>query len=69
MNNRNGRKTVVCRKSWAYADPTPTVRGRRYIVLKSFWRNGEGWYRLLDCETEAMLEAPDIFFTDADQRR
>lgn len=37
-------------------------KGRKCIVLKSFWYNGEGWYVLKDIHTEEKFESPDVFW-------
>lgn len=37
-------------------------KGRRCVVLKSFWYNGEGWYALKDINTNEKFESPDIFW-------
>jgi hypothetical protein len=37
-------------------------KGRKCIVLKSFWYNGEGWYTLRDVETKETFESPDVFW-------
>jgi hypothetical protein len=39
-------------------------KGRKYNVLKSFFYNGEGHYKLTD--GKKVFEAPDCFFDDDD---
>jgi hypothetical protein len=38
------------------------VKGQIATVIKSFWRNGEGWY-LLEINGER-FESPDIFWEE-----
>lgn len=37
-------------------------KGKECIVIKSFWDNGEGWYKLKDIQTGEVFESPDIFW-------
>ncbi|PLS19301.1 hypothetical protein CVD28_02490 [Bacillus sp. M6-12] len=38
------------------------TEGQKCEVLKSFFDNGEGWYKLKDIKTGEEFESPDIFW-------
>ncbi len=40
----------------SFAGPARAAR-----VLRTFWRNGEGWARMADAETGEAFEVPDVF--------
>ena len=37
-------------------------KGLQATVLRSFWRNGEGWYLLEACGKQ--FESPDVFWEE-----
>lgn len=41
--------------------------GRRAVVIRSYWRNGEGWFRLRDIDTGEDFDSPDVFWTDPEE--
>ena len=53
------KKIVVGTKNNSVFD---VVKGRKCVVLKSFWYNSEGWYLLEDIETKERFESPDVFW-------
>ncbi len=36
--------------------------GKTYYKIKSYFANGEGWYSLIDEQTDRKFECPNIFF-------
>lgn len=61
MVSKKTKRIVVCRRSWEFATPRPIVANRAYELVKAFFKNGEGWYRVRD-EDGTLIEAPDVFF-------
>lgn len=41
------------------------VKGTTFTIVKSFFYNGEGWYRLKTAEG-TIVEYPDVFFSEAE---
>ena len=37
-------------------------KGKKCKIIKSFWENGEGWYKLKDIQNGEIFESPDIFW-------
>lgn len=56
------RKLVVFRTENSVVCPG-LVANRAYLLLKRFWCNGEGWYRVQDETTGKVHEVPDVFFS------
>jgi hypothetical protein len=57
---------VTCEHAWPFVKGTPLVEGKKYEVLKSFWRNGEGHFvvKRADGSTRKLTTSPDVFFDD-----
>ena len=39
-------------------------KGAGYEVIRAYWYNGEGWYRVRPVNGAADLDAPDVLFDD-----
>lgn len=37
-------------------------KGKECVVIKFFWYNDEGWYKLKDVKDGKIFESPDIFW-------
>lgn len=57
-------QTVICDHAWPYARGAALVKGEKYLVVKSFWYNGEGWFTVKRLSNGAVTTAPDVFFGD-----
>lgn len=57
---RKGSK-CVCETAWEYAQGEPLQPGQVYTVVRSFWRNGEGWVVVASAAGKTTT-APDVFF-------
>ncbi len=42
------------------SDNQAVKHGDRFVVMKEFWRNGEGWLKLTD--NQRSIEVPSVFF-------
>ena len=56
------KKKVICRTDWARHQPE-TIKGKVCQVVKEFWYNGEGHYRLKD-EHGKTFDSPDVFWSE-----
>lgn len=61
MKKVKTKRIVVLRKFNSIMTPG-LVENRGYVLLKTYWRNEEGWYRVKDEETEKVHDVPDVFF-------
>jgi hypothetical protein len=57
-------KTVICNNAWPYASGETLVVGQKYVVVRHFWRNGEGHFIVKRLGDGAQSSAPDVFFDD-----
>jgi len=54
-------KHVICNQPWACVPRL--IDGKIYRLLKSYFYNGEGHFKLMDSDG-ITFEAPDVFFDD-----
>ena len=58
-----GKKRVKCRQVWSCTDGYMPELNEEFDLLRDFFYNGEGWYRLRAADG-TKFEAPSIFYDD-----
>lgn len=63
------KSNTLIMRCWKDASMWEAVKGRTAKVLKSYWDNGEGWYKLEDLNTGEVFESPDVFWREVEDAK